>query len=118
MGSIRFVGLFFEPPELIPRDSQLREQHIQNSGGRPTASFTVVQYHNAALHAKPARDANKPARVRNAVIQRKDRSRHCLISPASHVGNLLLCAKVDRKSTRLNSSHLGISYAVFCLKKK
>src|SRR5438045_6434443 len=27
-------------------------------------------------------------------------------------------AEVDRKSTRLNSSHLGISYAVFCLKKK
>src|SRR5262245_64534553 len=27
-------------------------------------------------------------------------------------------ARVDRKSTRLNSSHLGISYAVFCLKKK
>src|SRR5436853_4706481 len=26
--------------------------------------------------------------------------------------------KIDRKSTRLNSSHLGISYAVFCLKKK
>src|SRR5438045_7785416 len=27
-------------------------------------------------------------------------------------------ASRDRKSTRLNSSHLGISYAVFCLKKK
>src|SRR5436853_2266537 len=27
-------------------------------------------------------------------------------------------ADLDRKSTRLNSSHLGISYAVFCLKKK
>src|SRR3712207_8532816 len=27
-------------------------------------------------------------------------------------------AKVDRKSTRLNSSHANISYAVFCLKKK
>src|SRR3712207_8402865 len=26
--------------------------------------------------------------------------------------------KVDRKSTRLNSSHANISYAVFCLKKK
>src|SRR5262245_62737852 len=25
---------------------------------------------------------------------------------------------IDRKSTRLNSSHLGISYAVFCLKQK
>src|SRR3712207_8141081 len=32
----------------------------------------------------------------------------------------LLCASVtrDRKSTRLNSSHANISYAVFCLKKK
>src|ERR1035441_7733023 len=27
-------------------------------------------------------------------------------------------ARGDRKSTRLNSSHLGISYAVFCLEKK
>src|SRR5258705_3457408 len=27
-------------------------------------------------------------------------------------------SSADRKSTRLNSSHLGISYAVFCLKKK
>src|SRR5262245_63790027 len=29
-----------------------------------------------------------------------------------------MVAAADRKSTRLNSSHLGISYAVFCLKKK
>src|SRR3712207_7041854 len=28
------------------------------------------------------------------------------------------CAQIDRKSTRLNSSHANISYAVFCLKKK
>src|SRR3712207_7945069 len=28
------------------------------------------------------------------------------------------CGDVDRKSTRLNSSHANISYAVFCLKKK
>src|SRR5205814_8702874 len=31
---------------------------------------------------------------------------------------LFLLLWADRKSTRLNSSHLGISYAVFCLKKK
>src|SRR5688572_31790667 len=30
----------------------------------------------------------------------------------------LLLTEVDRKSTRLNSSHSQISYAVFCLKKK
>src|SRR5437868_15516361 len=29
-----------------------------------------------------------------------------------------LCLRKDRKSTRLNSSHVSISYAVFCLKKK
>src|SRR5690606_42065307 len=29
-----------------------------------------------------------------------------------------LVARLDRKSTRLNSSHVKISYAVFCLKKK
>src|SRR5437660_6416797 len=29
-----------------------------------------------------------------------------------------LMDRVDRKSTRLNSSHVAISYAVFCLKKK
>src|SRR3712207_8682914 len=32
--------------------------------------------------------------------------------------NLLLVLWEDRKSTRLNSSHANISYAVFCLKKK
>src|SRR3712207_7387932 len=35
------------------------------------------------------------------------------------VGTLVtMAAGLDRKSTRLNSSHANISYAVFCLKKK
>src|SRR5256885_9499702 len=33
-------------------------------------------------------------------------------------GDRSVRTKLDRKSTRLNSSHLVISYAVFCLKKK
>src|SRR5207247_11171475 len=33
-------------------------------------------------------------------------------------GNAQLCQELDRKSTRLNSSHEWTSYAVFCLKKK
>src|SRR5690606_41424980 len=32
--------------------------------------------------------------------------------------SLMISQSVDRKSTRLNSSHVKISYAVFCLKKK
>src|SRR5256885_5318526 len=35
-----------------------------------------------------------------------------------HAGHPQLGSQADRKSTRLNSSHLVISYAVFCLKKK
>src|SRR2546430_11866446 len=38
----------------------------------------------------------------------------CLLKSASNTARVLL----DRKSTRLNSSHSQISYAVFCLKKK
>src|SRR3712207_6875161 len=34
------------------------------------------------------------------------------------VDGVLLRVRGDRKSTRLNSSHANISYAVFCLKKK
>src|SRR5699024_2340501 len=34
------------------------------------------------------------------------------------VGDLRILIVQDRKSTRLNSSHVSISYAVFCLKKK
>src|SRR5215831_8306889 len=38
--------------------------------------------------------------------------------PSSPYAAASTVAGGDRKSTRLNSSHLGISYAVFCLKKK
>src|SRR5256885_9894498 len=44
-----------------------------------------------------------------------------IMPPSPHAPRFLLGKKeypVDRKSTRLNSSHLVISYAVFCLKKK
>src|SRR2546430_11817731 len=48
--------------------------------------------------------------VRLDVVSRhRDRQRRMRVVPAD---------QVDRKSTRLNSSHSQISYAVFCLKKK
>src|SRR6266705_2461855 len=37
---------------------------------------------------------------------------------AAHISDGLTAVAQDRKSTRLNSSHRTISYAVFCLKKK
>src|SRR5699024_12708849 len=54
-------------------------------------------------HAPPVTDAPKRSPISRAVIG------------MSRLGKVL---RVDRKSTRLNSSHVSISYAVFCLKKK
>src|SRR2546430_4213057 len=59
--------------------------------------------HRRGRHAHPAHDrSDTPARARR---------------PAA-VGGARRGVHVDRKSTRLNSSHSQISYAVFCLKKK
>src|SRR5258707_6883468 len=45
--------------------------------------------------------------------------RGCPVSPHDSIVQERVCSVVlDRKSTRLNSSHANISYAVFCLKKK
>src|SRR5699024_12408471 len=38
--------------------------------------------------------------------------------PFTEIATELGTSLIDRKSTRLNSSHVSISYAVFCLKKK
>src|SRR3712207_5019936 len=43
---------------------------------------------------------------------------HYLEVLADKTGSLVATSARDRKSTRLNSSHANISYAVFCLKKK
>src|SRR2546427_6973315 len=43
---------------------------------------------------------------------------HRLEDGLERAGVLAVLGAVDRKSTRLNSSHSQISYAVFCLKKK
>src|SRR6266540_7157930 len=59
--------------------------------------------------------------VLDGLIQRRD-----LPDPATYIGSgkaeelrdVVLATGADRKSTRLNSSHITISYAVFCLKKK
>src|ERR1035438_7701915 len=48
-----------------------------------------------------------------SITERQQRQQHPTV-PGARQGD----EPTDRKSTRLNSSHLGISYAVFCLKKK
>src|SRR2546430_15626050 len=56
--------------------------------------------------------SNRPA------IARRHEPQHLLSVPLAAGKLAVRRGRVDRKSTRLNSSHSQISYAVFCLKKK
>src|SRR3712207_7932699 len=54
-------------------------------------------------------------------VEKRQEAVACFKRVAEHYreqGFRLKAIAVDRKSTRLNSSHANISYAVFCLKKK
>src|SRR5438045_6011377 len=61
-----------------------------------------------ARFLEPARELRERIRIEITFEQRLS---HCTLLTMTGTNG-------DRKSTRLNSSHLGISYAVFCLKKK
>src|SRR5207245_10707410 len=69
----------------------------------PTSGIYTLSLHDA-LPISPV-PSRLPRRVRRGACRRRPRS------PAHLQAS-------DRKSTRLNSSHGSISYAVFCLKKK
>src|SRR3712207_8718845 len=71
--------------------------------------------HLAGLHAFAPRD---PVAVGRNPRRVPDDLRHLAFADRDRVVAQPDADLVDRKSTRLNSSHANISYAVFCLKKK
>src|SRR2546430_12660542 len=81
-----------------------------------TTEIYTLSLHDALPICRPEATQRSPFRTRaigqeqNARI--RDRSREYRRSIPCR------CVRKDRKSTRLNSSHSQISYAVFCLKKK
>src|SRR5690606_41793126 len=62
--------------------------------------------------------APPPVAVEKAALLILDREWHCLQHLARRKEARPIGIAADRKSTRLNSSHVKISYAVFCLKKQ
>src|SRR3712207_7111763 len=64
------------------------------------------------------RAARAPRRLRHARRAPGRAEQHVQLVDAGLEADQLGAALEDRKSTRLNSSHANISYAVFCLKKK
>src|SRR5256885_3094926 len=61
---------------------------------------------------------SSPQEWGNIVMSRSDEGDVLWVDPALYWEGIAYWFRSDRKSTRLNSSHLVISYAVFCLKKK
>src|SRR5699024_12423679 len=79
----------------------------------PTSALSpYTTLFRSAVRRGPAR--GRDARGR-ALVLRDQREDH--VVPGRVRGHRVL-GQVDRKSTRLNSSHVSISYAVFCLKQK
>src|SRR2546426_8711338 len=70
--------------------------------------YTTLFRSNQVVHLTP-----KVFDTLVALVQNRGR-----LLPKRELLELIWPDTVDRKSTRLNSSHLVISYAVFCLKKK
>src|SRR5690625_5706700 len=64
--------------------------------------------------AEIGEDLAGEARLVDAMVERKSR----ILDAGCGTGRTGGYLAADRKSTRLNSSHVAISYAVFCLKKK
>src|SRR5262245_64349164 len=82
----------------------------------PTAIYTLSLHD--ALPICPRHGARDRRRSRNDRRVRQDAEARWLRGQDGQQRGGRSPGERDRKSTRLNSSHLGISYAVFCLKKK
>src|SRR3712207_8049692 len=79
--------------------------------------YTTLFRSQGSVRAERRRDRNEIAHL--VLVPGKDE--HPDIATVERAAAEVLVAvvrSVDRKSTRLNSSHANISYAVFCLKKK
>src|SRR5437870_11291496 len=87
---------------------------------RPPPRSTLFPY-TTLFRSRPPR----PGAGRGGVVHRcrprrgaRGGRRPVAVRPSPRCGGVHATATRDRKSTRLNSSHVAISYAVFCLKKK
>src|SRR5438034_5118516 len=82
-------------------------------GSRPKLNTTSTSTTKTAAERIAVRERNSTSRSLEATAQAWRRSLgDCIAIVLAHL------LGTDRKSTRLNSSHTVISYAVFCLKKK
>src|SRR5437870_6754697 len=102
--------MFRRPPRptLFPYTTLFRSEEDVVGRGGPEPRQEVAQVEGPAL-ARHMGDGLHDHRIRGGPKPLEDPVSRALVGGSA--GN------ADRKSTRLNSSHVAISYAVFCLKK-
>src|SRR5690349_22539516 len=81
-----------------------------------TSGFSTLSLHDALPISTEGAEVDVPASCTAAHPSRRFAAPVAL--DGLHAGAVLERELRDRKSTRLNSSHVEISYAVFCVKKK
>src|SRR5205814_9400512 len=96
-------------PDLHSFPTRRSSDLLRKPGGNDASRASAPR-----LGRHPVPRGRVPSSTRLKLLQRSER--RASLGPG--VGARPWWAVRDRKSTRLNSSHLGISYAVFCLKKK
>src|SRR3712207_7172433 len=84
---------------------------------RPPRS-TLFPYTTLFRSAQADRRSRRRPGTARGQVRRQAQGAAAAAAEAEAADDLGLDAGLDRKSTRLNSSHANISYAVFCLKKK
>src|SRR5260221_10353899 len=89
----------------------------QRSPVSPTRTHTAGS-RDSSLYSRSANKVDSGRRLRRVVADDRDQAHLRSRRDRPHAQHDRLLAGGDRKSTRLNSSHTVISYAVFCLKKK
>src|SRR3712207_8278857 len=80
--------------------------------------YTTLFRSRPTPRRKHAKDVRPNDRARRNSARGRERAPEVEDGLLAHVHRARDAAVEDRKSTRLNSSHANISYAVFCLKKK
>src|SRR3712207_7351163 len=103
------MTVFFLMIRRPPRSTLFPYTTLFRSAGGAGVGALAGRRHRAELSAGD-HEAQAGACVRGGCLRLLD----ALLDLLDRGGRLVL----DRKSTRLNSSHANISYAVFCLKKK
>src|SRR5690625_5779594 len=78
----------------------------------------ISQYATSVIYDRAGTGWSDHVKLPRSALDVTDELRNVLHAAGVPAPYLFVGHSLDRKSTRLNSSHVAISYAVFCLKKK